>query len=87
MGGASAEITADTRRVLLEAAWFTPMAIARTGKRLGLHSEARVRFERGVDPQVAPAAVDRFVSLLAAIPGYGRILQLRRALNRKNTKH
>ena len=67
MGGASAEIATDTRRVLLEAAWFTPMAIARTGKRLGLHSEARVRFERGVDPEVAPAAVARFVSLLASV--------------------
>jgi len=73
MGGASAEIAADTRRVLLEAAWFTPMAIARTGKRLGLHSEARVRFERGVDPQIAAAAVDRFVSLLCDIrPGMKR---------------
>ncbi len=73
MGGASAEIAADTRRVLLEAAWFTPMAIARTGKRLGLHSEARVRFERGVDPEVAPAAVARFVSLLGDIePGVRR---------------
>jgi phenylalanyl-tRNA synthetase beta chain len=67
MGGARAEIAADTRRVLLEAAWFTPMAIARTGKRLGLHSEARVRFERGVDPAVATRAVDRFVSLLRDI--------------------
>jgi phenylalanyl-tRNA synthetase beta chain len=69
MGGASAEIGPDTRRVLLEAAWFTPMAIARTGKRLGLHSEARVRFERGVDPQIAPLAVERFISLLAALDG------------------
>lgn len=68
MGGARAEVAPATRRVLLEAAWFLPMAIARTGKRLGLHSEARVRFERGVDPQIAPAAVERFVGLLAAMP-------------------
>ncbi len=67
MGGARAEIGPSTRQVLLEAAWFSPMAIARTGKRLGLHSEARVRFERGVDPGIAPAAVDRFVALLSAI--------------------
>jgi phenylalanyl-tRNA synthetase beta chain len=64
MGGASAEIGAATTRVLLEAAWFSPMAVARTGKRLGLHSEARVRFERGVDPQIAGVAVERFVALL-----------------------
>ncbi|HUE61119.1 MAG TPA: phenylalanine--tRNA ligase subunit beta [Acidimicrobiales bacterium] len=69
MGGADAEIAKDTTRVLLEAAWFSPMAIARTGSRLGLHSEARVRFERGVDPQIAFHAVDRFVALLSAIPG------------------
>ena len=41
------------------------------GKRLGLHSEARVRFERGVDPDIAPSAVDRFVALLAAVAGAG----------------
>ena len=67
MGGSKAEIGPTTRRVLLEAAWFLPMAIARTGTRLGLHSEARVRFERGVDPEMAPAAVERFVALLASV--------------------
>lgn len=69
MGGANSEIASDTTRVLLEAAWFSPMAIARTGTRLGLHSEARVRFERGVDPDIAGYAVDRFTALLAAVPG------------------
>ena len=68
MGGSRAEIGPGTRRVLLEAAWFWPMAVARTGARLGLHSEARVRFERGVDPEIAGAAVDRFVALLATVP-------------------
>jgi phenylalanyl-tRNA synthetase beta chain len=66
MGGASSEISGDTGTVLLEAAYFTPMAIARTGKRLGLHTEARARFERGVDPAMIDRAVDRFVSLLSA---------------------
>src|SRR5581483_12234573 len=46
MGGESSEISASTTRVLLEAAYFTPMAIARTSKRLGLRSEASARFER-----------------------------------------
>jgi phenylalanyl-tRNA synthetase beta chain len=73
MGASRAEIGPNTRRVLLEAAWFAPMAIARTGARLGLHSEARVRFERGVDPEIAVAAVDRFVALLGAVgPGLRR---------------
>ena len=66
MGGASSEISDATGTVLLEAAYFTPMAIARTGKRLGLHTEARARFERGVDPAMIDRAVDRFVSLLSA---------------------
>jgi len=69
MGGSQAEISSTTRRVLLEAAWFSPQAVARTGARLGLHSEARVRFERGVDPLMAPAAVERFVALLAGVAG------------------
>jgi phenylalanyl-tRNA synthetase beta chain len=69
MGGAGSEIGPGTRRVLLEAAWFSPMAIARTGKRLGLASEARTRFERGVDPMVAGEAVERFLGLLASVPG------------------
>src|SRR6202035_3790347 len=64
MGGASSEISDATTTVLLEAAYFNPMAIARTGKPLGLHSEARYRFERGCDPEVIDLAVDRFVSLL-----------------------
>lgn len=69
MGGADAEIGPATRRVLLEAAWFDPLSIARTGKRLVLHSEARVRFERGVDPDIALRAADRFVALLKSVPG------------------
>ena len=69
MGGADSEISETTRRVLLEAAWFTPMAIARTGKRLTLSSEARSRFERGVDPEITLTSVERFIGLLASIPG------------------
>jgi phenylalanyl-tRNA synthetase beta chain len=64
MGGASSEIAADTTTVLLEAAYFTPMAIARTAKRLGLRSEASARFERGCDPEGIARAVARFCALL-----------------------
>ena len=51
MGGATSEIAESTTRVLLEAAYFSPMAIARTSKRLGLRTEASTRFERGWTPQ------------------------------------
>ncbi len=64
MGGATAEISPETTTVLLEAANFEPRAIGATGQRLGLLSEARTRFERGVDIEVAAMAVDRFVELL-----------------------
>ena len=70
MGGASSEIADSTTEVLLEAAYFTPMAIARTSKRLGLRTEASARFERGCDPWGIDAAVNRFSQLLAeSIPG------------------
>jgi phenylalanyl-tRNA synthetase beta chain len=70
MGGASSEIVADTSEVLLEAAYFTPMAIARTSKRLGLRTEASARFERGCDPWGIEPSVRRFCQLLAeSVPG------------------
>ena len=69
MGGASSEISERTTTVLLETAWFRPEAIARTSKRLGLRSEASVRFERGVDPEGVGRAAARFVELLTAMAG------------------
>ncbi|MEZ5145030.1 MAG: phenylalanine--tRNA ligase subunit beta [Acidimicrobiales bacterium] len=65
MGGASTEIDADTRSVLLEMAWWDPMTIARSSKRLGLRSEASARFERGTDPDLVTLAARRFAELLA----------------------
>ena len=71
MGGATSEIGPGTTRVLLEAAYFTPMAVARTSKRLGLRSEASARFERGCDPEGIDRAVARLCELLAATAGDG----------------
>jgi phenylalanyl-tRNA synthetase beta chain len=65
MGGASSEISDATTEVLLEAAYFTPMAIAQTSKRLGLRTEASARFERGCDPWGIEASINRFAELLA----------------------
>src|SRR4051812_19691175 len=64
MGGASSEISETTTRVLLEAAYFDRMAIARTSKRIGLRSEASARFERGCDPEGIDRAVARFAELV-----------------------
>lgn len=69
MGGASSEIGEATTSVLLEAAAFTPLAIALTSKRLGLRTEASVRFERGTDPEGIERSVARFCQLATELAG------------------
>jgi phenylalanyl-tRNA synthetase beta chain len=51
MGGEETGVQADTTEVLLEVAYFDPIRTAATGRKLGIQSDARYRFERGVDPQ------------------------------------
>ena len=67
MGGASTEISEATETALIEAAWWDPMTISRTSRRLGLRSEASARFERGVDPEIAELALLRFAELAAQV--------------------
>ena len=69
MGGRSTEISDTTTDVLIEAAWFDPVSIARTQRRHKLPSEASKRFARGVDPLVAEAAAERVVELLETHAG------------------
>ncbi len=69
MGAASTEVRADSTDVLLEAAVWDPAAISRTQRRLHLPSEAARRYERGVDPAISVAALDRCATLLADIAG------------------
>jgi phenylalanyl-tRNA synthetase beta chain len=74
MGGANTEIAdheeaEGTTDVVIEAAHFDPVAIARTARRHKLSSEASKRFERGVDPQAASAAAQRTVDLLVLLAG------------------
>jgi phenylalanyl-tRNA synthetase beta chain len=64
MGGARTEITTETTDVLIEAATFDPVSIARSARRHKLPSEASRRFERGVDPRVSAPAAQRVVDLL-----------------------
>ena len=72
MGGASSEVTDTTAAVLIEAACFEPLSIARTGRRHKLSSEASRRFERGVDPAAGYAAAHRAARLLVELGG-GRL--------------
>jgi len=58
IGGAESEITATTKNVLLECAWFEPSVIRRTARRLGIKTDASYRFERRVDPNDTVAAVE-----------------------------
>jgi len=69
MGGASSAIGPQTRDVVLEAAHFDPVAVARMVRRHKLPSEAARRFERGVDPELAPVAARRAAQLLAELGG------------------
>jgi phenylalanyl-tRNA synthetase beta chain len=69
MGGATTEVDETTTDVLIEAANFDPVSIARTARRHKLPSEASRRFERGVDPDVARAAAARVVQLLEQLGG------------------
>ena len=56
MGGWDSMITAETKNVLVEAAWFDPVAVRRTARRHGLHTDASHRFERGADFNAAEIA-------------------------------
>ena len=69
MGGGTTEMSGTTTDVLIEAANFDPISIARTARRHRLPSEASKRFERGVDPAVAAPAADRVVQLLVELAG------------------
>lgn len=58
IGGAESEISASTRDILLECAWFNPPAIRRAARRLGIRTDASYRFERRVDPNDTIAVID-----------------------------
>ena len=69
MGGYDSEITETTSDVLLESAYFNPSSIRATAKALGVSTEASYRFERGADPGVVLAALDRAAQLIAELAG------------------
>jgi phenylalanyl-tRNA synthetase beta chain len=69
MGGASTGVTADTRDILLESAFFAPAAVAGRARRYGLATDASQRFERGVDYALQALAIERATALLLEIAG------------------
>jgi phenylalanyl-tRNA synthetase beta chain len=73
MGGAAAEVSAATRMVAFESAYFKPASVRRTSKRLGLKTEASSRFERGADINAPLVALQRIAALMNEI-GAGRVI-------------
>ncbi|HLS84612.1 MAG TPA: phenylalanine--tRNA ligase subunit beta [Arenimonas sp.] len=69
MGGWDTRVTDGTRRVFFEAAHWAPSAIIGRARRLGMHTDAGHRFERGVDPQLPRQAVERATELALQIMG------------------
>jgi phenylalanyl-tRNA synthetase beta chain len=69
MGGENSEVIDSTKDILLESACFNPLSVRRTARHLNLGTEASYRFERGVDPELAPRAMERAVQLLVEIAG------------------
>jgi len=64
MGGLDTAVTAETKNVLLEAAWWDPVSVRRTARRHGLHTDASHRFERGADLEAIPAALELAAALV-----------------------
>ncbi|PIE59319.1 MAG: phenylalanine--tRNA ligase subunit beta [Desulfobulbus propionicus] len=64
MGGLNTEVTEETVDILLESACFNAVSVRKSCRRLNIPSEASYRFERGVDPELAPRALERAVALI-----------------------
>ena len=69
MGGENSGVTAKTRDVFLEAAFFEPISVAGKARSYGLHTDASHRFERGVDSNLARETMERATALLLDIAG------------------
>lgn len=69
MGGHDTRVTDATRNVFLESAHFAPTAIAGRSRRLGMHTDAAHRFERGVDPELPRAAIEAATRLILQVAG------------------
>jgi phenylalanyl-tRNA synthetase beta chain len=69
MGGAETEISFSTKNILIECAWFDPIAIRRATRNLKLHTEASTRFSRGADPEMAELASRRAAELILQLAG------------------
>ena len=74
MGGQNSEVKEDTQAVLLESAYFNPVSIRRSARKLAMSTDAAYRFERGIDPEGVLRALDRAAYLIKELSG-GNICQ------------
>ena len=76
MGDKKTSVTENTKRILVEAAFFDPLVIAGRARTYGLHTDSSHRFERGVDPALAPQALALAIEKIANICG-GKLTEVR----------
>lgn len=69
MGGAGSGVSVATKNLMLESAFFAPLALAGRARHYGLHTDSSHRFERGVDPGIQEAAIERATQLIVEICG------------------
>jgi phenylalanyl-tRNA synthetase beta chain len=69
MGGSASGCTESTTNVFLEAAFFDPIRTAHTGRKLKINSDARYRFERGIDPEWTPEGIEHATKMIIDLCG------------------
>jgi phenylalanyl-tRNA synthetase beta chain len=69
MGGLNSEVKEDTRVIFLESAYFNPISIRRSARKLAMPTDAAFRFERGIDPEGVVKALNRAAQLIADLSG------------------
>ncbi len=69
MGGDETGVTGETRNILIECAYFDPLRTAATGRKAGITSDARYRFERGVDPAFVVPGLDLATAMMLEVAG------------------
>jgi len=69
LGGEETGVTTDTRNILIECAYFDPVRTAATGRKAGIQSDARYRFERGVDPAFIRPGLDLATAMMIEVAG------------------
>ncbi|MBD5388987.1 phenylalanine--tRNA ligase subunit beta [bacterium] len=69
VGGARAMTGNDTRNIILESAYFDPVSVRKTAKRLGLSTDASYRYERGIDPTITGVALGRAAEMIMGVAG------------------